>query len=197
MLPTPASTPWLQFTPLSLVNGKQGSLWRQPGAYVGRYRTHDRWFNQLVNLWEQSVIEPRIARTFPFDGAAGTNHFVQDGRTQGNCWSPLGLRRRGNRADGKQKGVETHGEATRARHRARTSAIVNDISRHGAAAKKIRQPNSSGTTQWTTPGANSGRSPTTWRTGYLDPKATFRFDAMNGRKTRRSGRCVAQKCRRD
>jgi hypothetical protein len=30
-----------------------------------------------------------------------------------------------------------------------------------------------------------------------DPKATFRFESMNGWKTRRSGRCVAQKCRRE
>ncbi len=39
-------------------------------------------------------------------------------------------------------------------------------------------------------GANlecSGRSPTAWRTGQDDPKATFRFEAMNGRKALESG----------
>src|ERR1700722_15340628 len=45
--------------------------------------------------------------------------------------------------------------------------------------------------------ANTGHSSRTCRTGQFDPKATFRFESMNGWKTRRSGRCVAQRCRRE
>jgi hypothetical protein len=37
---------------------------------------------------------------------------------------------------------------------------------------------------------NSGHSPTAWRTGQIDPKATFRFDAMNAREARESGRPI-------
>jgi len=35
--------------------------------------------------------------------------------------------------------------------------------------------------------ANSGHCPTAWRTGQIDPKATFRFDAMDGWKAGESG----------
>ena len=47
------------------------------------------------------------------------------------------------------------------------------------------------------PCENSGHSPTAWRTGQIDPKATFSFDAMNGWEARESGRCLKARKRQE
>jgi NADPH:quinone reductase-like Zn-dependent oxidoreductase len=36
------------------------------------------WMDQLIQLWEQGAIKPRIARTFSFDDAPAAHHFIQD-----------------------------------------------------------------------------------------------------------------------
>jgi len=73
-----AGTPWLQFNPLSLMNGNKGvfgvnlgHLWDEGDRIAG-------WMNQLIRLWEQGTIRPRIARTFSFSEAAAAHHFIQD-----------------------------------------------------------------------------------------------------------------------
>ena len=42
-----------------------------------------RWIDQLMSLWEQGAIKPKIARTFPFDEAAAAHHFIQDRKNIG------------------------------------------------------------------------------------------------------------------
>jgi synaptic vesicle membrane protein VAT-1 len=73
-----AGTPWLQFNPLSLMNANKGvfgvnlgHMWDEGDRIAG-------WMNQLVQLWEQGAIKPRIARTFSFAEAAAAHHFIQD-----------------------------------------------------------------------------------------------------------------------
>jgi NADPH:quinone reductase-like Zn-dependent oxidoreductase len=73
-----AGTPWLQFNPLSLMNANKGvfgvnlgHMWDEGDRIAG-------WMNQLVELWEQGVVKPRIARTFSFREAAAAHHFIQD-----------------------------------------------------------------------------------------------------------------------
>jgi NADPH:quinone reductase-like Zn-dependent oxidoreductase len=78
MMSMVARTPWLQFNPLSLMNANKGVF----GVNLGHMwdeadRTAD-WMNQLIRLFEQGAIKPRIARTFTFSEAAAAHHFIQD-----------------------------------------------------------------------------------------------------------------------
>ena len=41
--------------------------------------------DQLMGLWEQGAIKPKIARTFPFDKAAVAHHFIQDRKNIGKA----------------------------------------------------------------------------------------------------------------
>ena len=73
-----AGMPWLQFNPLSLMNANKGvfgvnlgHMWDEGSRVAG-------WVNELVGLWEQGAIKPRIARTFTFGEAAAAHHFIQD-----------------------------------------------------------------------------------------------------------------------
>ena len=73
-----AGTPWLQFNPLSLMNANKGvfgvnlgHLWDEGDRIAG-------WMDQLIRLWEEGAIKPRIARVFSFSEAAAAHHFIQD-----------------------------------------------------------------------------------------------------------------------
>ena len=73
-----AGTPWLQFNPLSLMNANKGvfgvnlgHMWDEGDRMAG-------WMDQLIQLWEQGAIKPRIARTFSFEDAPAAHHFIQD-----------------------------------------------------------------------------------------------------------------------
>jgi NADPH:quinone reductase-like Zn-dependent oxidoreductase len=41
--------------------------------------------DQLMGLWEQGAIKPKIARTFPFDKAAAAHHFIQNRKNIGKA----------------------------------------------------------------------------------------------------------------
>ena len=73
-----AGTPWLQFNPLSLMNANKGvfgvnlgHMWDEGDRIAG-------WMDQLIRLWEEGAIKPRIARAFSFNEAAAAHHFIQD-----------------------------------------------------------------------------------------------------------------------
>ncbi len=78
-----ARTPWFQFNPMSLINANKGVF----GVNVGhRWSETDRirgWGEQLVDLWTQGVIKPKIAQSFKFDAAAEAHHFIQDRKNIG------------------------------------------------------------------------------------------------------------------
>jgi NADPH:quinone reductase-like Zn-dependent oxidoreductase len=83
MLSMLASTPWLQFNPLSLMNASKGvfgvnlrHMWGETDRMTG-------WVDRLMSLWEQGAIKPKIARTFPFDQSAAAHHFIEDRRNIG------------------------------------------------------------------------------------------------------------------
>lgn len=78
-----ASTPWLQFNPLALMNANKGVF----GVNLGHmWKEVDRirgWADQILDLAAQSVLKPRIARAFSFDEAAAAHHYVQERRNIG------------------------------------------------------------------------------------------------------------------
>jgi len=83
MLGLLAGTPWLQFNPLSLMNANKGVFGVNLGHMWGEAERLRGWADQLLDLWRQGAIKPKIARTFPFDEAAQAHHFIQDRKNIG------------------------------------------------------------------------------------------------------------------
>ena len=83
MLVLLAGTPWLQFNPLSLMNANKGVFGVNLGHMWGEAERLRGWADQLLDLWRQGAIKPKIARTFPFDEAAQAHHFIQDRKNIG------------------------------------------------------------------------------------------------------------------
>jgi NADPH:quinone reductase-like Zn-dependent oxidoreductase len=78
-----ASTPWLQFNPLSLMNANKGVFGVNLGHMWDQVDRMSGWVNQLMSLWKQGAIKPKIARASPFDQAAAAHHFIQDRKNIG------------------------------------------------------------------------------------------------------------------
>jgi synaptic vesicle membrane protein VAT-1 len=78
-----ARTPWLQFNPLSLMNANKGVFGVNLGHMWGEIGRMRGWLDQLMSLWEQGAIKPKIARVFSFDEAAIAHHFIQDRKNIG------------------------------------------------------------------------------------------------------------------
>jgi NADPH:quinone reductase-like Zn-dependent oxidoreductase len=83
ILRTIASTPWFQFTPLSLLNANKGVFGVNLGHLWGQVDRIRGWSEQLLGLWTNGVIRPQIARTFRFDDAAAAHHYIQDRKNIG------------------------------------------------------------------------------------------------------------------
>jgi synaptic vesicle membrane protein VAT-1 len=83
MLTTLARIPWFQFNPLSLMNANKGVFGVNLGHMWGEIDRQRQWADQLLNLWTQGAIKPKVARTFPFAEAPQAHHFVQDRRNIG------------------------------------------------------------------------------------------------------------------
>jgi NADPH:quinone reductase-like Zn-dependent oxidoreductase len=83
MFSTLASTPWLQFNPISLMNANKGVFGVNLGHLWGDIDRIRGWADQLFDLWSQGAIKPRIARSFRFDEAAAAHHFIQDRKNIG------------------------------------------------------------------------------------------------------------------
>jgi synaptic vesicle membrane protein VAT-1 len=78
-----ASTPWVQFNPLSLMNANKGVFGVNLGHMWGEFDRMRSWMEQLLSLWDNGVIKPKIARVFKFDEAAAAHHFIQDRKNIG------------------------------------------------------------------------------------------------------------------
>lgn len=78
-----ASTPWLQFNPVALINDNKGVFGVNFGHMWGEIDNIRNWADQLFALWSAGAIKPRIARVFKFDEAAQAHHFIQDRRNIG------------------------------------------------------------------------------------------------------------------
>jgi NADPH:quinone reductase-like Zn-dependent oxidoreductase len=78
-----ARTPWLQFNPVALMNANKGVFGVNLGHMWGEGERMRSWAAELLDLWRQGVIKPRIAQTFRFDDAAQAHHFIQDRKNIG------------------------------------------------------------------------------------------------------------------
>ncbi len=59
-----ANTPWFQFNPLSLMNGNKGVFGVNLGHMWGEIDRMRGWLDQLMSLWEQGAIKPKIGGPF-------------------------------------------------------------------------------------------------------------------------------------
>ena len=78
-----ANTPWVQFNPLSLMNANKGVFGVNLGHMWGEFDRMRPWMDQLMGLWENGAIKPKIASVFKFDEAPAAHHFIQDRKNIG------------------------------------------------------------------------------------------------------------------
>jgi NADPH:quinone reductase-like Zn-dependent oxidoreductase len=83
MLEMLARTPWFQFNPMSLMNANKGVFGVNLGHLWAEMDRIRGWGEQLLELWAQGAIKPKIAQSFKFDEAAAAHHFIQDRRNIG------------------------------------------------------------------------------------------------------------------
>ena len=83
MLRTLASTPWFQFTPMSLIDANKGVFGVNLGHLWSEVDRIRGWSEQLLDLWKSGVIRPQIAKSFRFDDAGAAHEYIQDRRNIG------------------------------------------------------------------------------------------------------------------
>jgi NADPH:quinone reductase-like Zn-dependent oxidoreductase len=83
LLRTIASMPWLQFTPISLIDKNKGVFGVNLGHLWGEVTRIRGWADDLLDLWAKGVVRPHIDKTFPFAEAAAAHHYIQDRRNIG------------------------------------------------------------------------------------------------------------------
>jgi NADPH:quinone reductase-like Zn-dependent oxidoreductase len=83
LLKAMVATPWLQFTPRALMSSNKGVF----GVNLGQlWEEMDRvgtWMEQLLAYYQEGVIRPVVAASFPFERAAAAHHYIQDRRNVG------------------------------------------------------------------------------------------------------------------
>jgi NADPH:quinone reductase-like Zn-dependent oxidoreductase len=83
MFKTLASTPWLAFTPVALLNANKGVFGVNLGHMWGEVDRMRGWMDDLLDLRHKGVVRPKIARTFRFDEAPQAHHYIQDRKNVG------------------------------------------------------------------------------------------------------------------
>jgi synaptic vesicle membrane protein VAT-1 len=83
MLRMLARTPWFQFNPMSLISANKGVFGVNLGHLWGEIDRIRGWGEQVLGLWTQGAIKPKIAQSFKFDKAADAHHFIQDRKNIG------------------------------------------------------------------------------------------------------------------
>jgi NADPH:quinone reductase-like Zn-dependent oxidoreductase len=78
-----ATTPWLQFNPLSLMSANKGVFGVNVGHMFGEIDRLRGWMDGLMGLWDKGAIKPKIARVFTFDEAPDAHRFIQDRKNIG------------------------------------------------------------------------------------------------------------------
>jgi NADPH:quinone reductase-like Zn-dependent oxidoreductase len=68
---------------MSLINANKGVFGVNVGHLWGESDRLRSWGEQLLDLWAQGVIKPKIAQSFKFDDAAAAHHFIQDRKNIG------------------------------------------------------------------------------------------------------------------
>ena len=83
LLRTVVSMPWLQFTPVSLIDHNKGVFGVNLGHMWNEVDRIRGWADHLLALWGSGVVKPHVDKIFPFAEAAAAHHYIQDRRNVG------------------------------------------------------------------------------------------------------------------
>jgi synaptic vesicle membrane protein VAT-1 len=83
MLGMLARTPWFRLNPMSLISANKDVFGVNFGHLWGEIDRIHGWGEQILDLWTQGAIKPKIAQRFTFDKAAADHHFIQDRKNIG------------------------------------------------------------------------------------------------------------------
>jgi synaptic vesicle membrane protein VAT-1 len=68
---------------MSLISANKGVFGVNLGHLWGELDRIHGWGEQILDLWTQGAIKPKIAQSFTFDKAAAAHHFIQDRKNIG------------------------------------------------------------------------------------------------------------------
>jgi NADPH:quinone reductase-like Zn-dependent oxidoreductase len=77
------SLPYFQFLPVTLINSNKGVFGVNLGRMWNEVDRSRHWANELLFLWNDGVVKPRIDKIFSFDEAALAHHYIQDRKNLG------------------------------------------------------------------------------------------------------------------
>jgi NADPH:quinone reductase-like Zn-dependent oxidoreductase len=77
------SMPWLQFTPLALMNENKSAFGVNVGHLWGEIDRLSGWMEELLRLYREGSVKPVIAESFAFSEAPKAHHFIQDRKNFG------------------------------------------------------------------------------------------------------------------
>jgi NADPH:quinone reductase-like Zn-dependent oxidoreductase len=83
LLRAAAAMPWLQFTPLALMNANKGVFGVNLGHLWSEMARVSGWMEALLGYYRSGAIRPVVAARFPFEHAAEAHHFLQDRKNFG------------------------------------------------------------------------------------------------------------------
>jgi synaptic vesicle membrane protein VAT-1 len=78
-----ANMPWFTFNPVALLNENKGAFGVNMGHMWHQVPRLSGWVAELVGLYEQGVLRPRVDKSFKFAAAAEAHHYMQDRRNIG------------------------------------------------------------------------------------------------------------------
>jgi len=77
------SMPWLQFTPLALMNQNKSAFGVNLGHLWGEIDRISNWMEELFSLYREGAVKPVIAASFAFSEAPKAHHYLQDRKNFG------------------------------------------------------------------------------------------------------------------
>ena len=77
------SMPWLQFTPLVLMNENKSAFGVNLGHLWGEIDRISGWMEELLRLYREGSLKPVIAASFSFSEAPKAHHYIQDRKNFG------------------------------------------------------------------------------------------------------------------
>ncbi|MEW6778222.1 MAG: medium chain dehydrogenase/reductase family protein, partial [Bdellovibrionota bacterium] len=83
MLKMAMELPWFTFNPVALMNQNKGVFGVNMGRMWNESENLRRWVDDLVSLYKKGAIKPKVDKTFAFDDAAASHHFIQDRKNVG------------------------------------------------------------------------------------------------------------------
>jgi NADPH:quinone reductase-like Zn-dependent oxidoreductase len=75
--------PWFQFNPVALMNQNKGVFGVNMGRMWDQSHRIAGWMRDLLELYDQGVVAPRVDTSFSFEDAAAAHHYIQDRKNVG------------------------------------------------------------------------------------------------------------------